>query len=1208
LLEYTTASDGNTVNPNQLVPENEHDKQLDDVALTPNEVHPKGYKTLKHPDGQEVSNIDLRDNRQAYFNEYDDVATKHLVGDHHNEQSIVKLPKCQNDYSQIVIADNKRNSEDVTDKLLGANVTTIYLAGYDDQIFNLMYDIKKQGLGYELLVYFYIFTHNKYRNIGYLYTNKKILHDNILKYTHYFCLNYSNSGNSCLESLGLFNSEVTIVPEFNEQSLINVDSKGSIVSDKVNTESEYNSFNTIHSTISDPEEHYPVKQISGSYEFLLPKQNDINLKDIYIDLLKPKHQHSNENEVREDTNDINNAKRAVEALNANDVTKSDPKLYQQGLDYLEAIPSETLNIDTTAKKQVDAHILIDPLHVDKDFTNNDGNYVFVEIPDQNTNQEYNVVSDLSDINLSESNKTDSVLQLIPCEGQEHMHVINASNNHNSQSEITLSGNEGNMEFQNMILPELPVILDTVPNDNLLEISDKVTECRNTFENSIILNEANQAKDDKNVNGGNINLVPSNEVTEINLNLENTNALNATNKNIILNNVLNNGAMTPQINEIEIVENTVGVETNVIDDQVPNDKKNNIITEKTPHGHSINDVTLFTPSKLLAQPPGSSKSILIPHENIHQIIPDLNPFVKLEKAPMNYKEPELDRYFKFINPNIITNTLPLIAQISDLNTIPKANLKSEFSCNNVDNSVITDCYNFSTIGMDIKKVPQSQMHHYHYGFDDFSKPCNHINERILNNKQHYHALPSSYSQYSNIPNRNQQKLEYEDQKHNFNVPCNWPCNILKTPGGIDPLKNQYTRNVFTSFSNNKNIIKYVEPDASRKSENILDLPKSNQNNIYFHNALEEISQIKDMNFLNAIQGQNKTDQSQIVTNMPGKDSIVKYIHPDKYNAIVYPTVPVSYAYFSDKLYQPIDETKYSNTYYMPDSCAYKNLLSLDGQVKPTINTPPISIISTGDTTLVNNNVPRDHKHIDGELFPIYNSHLIQAKIPITCTLSMPKSQNYNTYLSNLGEIKGKMFPFTSTLTPFASEKYISNEGLYKNLLTIRPEFVYDSKYQVINNIPGRKGHLILPIKIENVTAYNVSETKNRNEPIIKYVQYIPPRQTTVLPPNFNSLPSLYYLSLFNNNPSTKNRCNSFLSNFRSPLYQRSYAQHGKLSDLTVSEKNSKIERLTEDLHETEFPYNDNYNVGNSNPILLQTMYKPLYAKVLYPLPISTVPIM
>ncbi|CAH0730849.1 unnamed protein product, partial [Brenthis ino] len=147
------------------------------------------------------------------------------------------------------------NSIDTTYPRENNQNVIIYLAGYDDEIFKLKNDIVKHGAGNEILVHFFLYNDQNYYHLGNIYTDLKVLEDNVAKYTHYFCLDKISLEKAWyLDNAGYLQRRLTN----NNDNIIKI-----VKEVDNNTE----------------------KPIS-SYELVFPKKKELPIKDIFVNMYK----------------------------------------------------------------------------------------------------------------------------------------------------------------------------------------------------------------------------------------------------------------------------------------------------------------------------------------------------------------------------------------------------------------------------------------------------------------------------------------------------------------------------------------------------------------------------------------------------------------------------------------------------------------------------------------------------------------------------------------------------------------------------------------------------------------------------------------------------------------------------------------------------------------------------------------------------------
>ncbi|XP_064076128.1 uncharacterized protein LOC135194514 [Vanessa tameamea] len=151
-----------------------------DTVISEHENEPT-YKTSVAFNYKNRKDTDIdNDKRFAYNTDNFDDDTNILAK---NETNIVNNDQAE---SETVFNEHidKTNEQEITN----SNVTTIYLAGYDDEIIKLKLDIEEKGEGTELLICFYLCKDLHYNDLGCVYTDIKNLQDVSWKYSHIFCV------------------------------------------------------------------------------------------------------------------------------------------------------------------------------------------------------------------------------------------------------------------------------------------------------------------------------------------------------------------------------------------------------------------------------------------------------------------------------------------------------------------------------------------------------------------------------------------------------------------------------------------------------------------------------------------------------------------------------------------------------------------------------------------------------------------------------------------------------------------------------------------------------------------------------------------------------------------------------------------------------------------------------------------------------------
>ncbi|XP_050359942.1 mucin-17-like [Nymphalis io] len=185
------------------------------------------------------------------------------------------------DDSETVFNKNKEKRRDEKESAnMNTNFTTIYLAGYDDEIFQIKQELQNKDTSKELLICFYLCNDLHYNDLGCLYTDISILQDVLWKYTHYFCVD-----NQFLKPTWCLDDIITTYNFPNRKESIDDNALQTKNIKKEVSEAEQDK--KVQDTTSNNLNHFNCKpfNISKYYPKIInPNENDLNGSD--IDLLK----------------------------------------------------------------------------------------------------------------------------------------------------------------------------------------------------------------------------------------------------------------------------------------------------------------------------------------------------------------------------------------------------------------------------------------------------------------------------------------------------------------------------------------------------------------------------------------------------------------------------------------------------------------------------------------------------------------------------------------------------------------------------------------------------------------------------------------------------------------------------------------------------------------------------------------------------------
>lgn len=947
-----------------------------------------------------------------------------------------------------------RNKDVIKSKWDYTDITTIYLAGFDDQIFKLMYDIQKHGAGTELLVYFYIYSNNKYCNIGYFYTNRNVLRHCIANYSHYFCLD-NNSGTSCLESLGIFKPNeilnIPMDPQINSQKIVKynlMNNTGTAQTKEGNSEPISNEFYKLDTTTNGSKEYYPVKQSSDAYEFILPREDDMSSKDIYINLLKTENPKTDKNLVLE--NDNLNIKHD-NVVNLSEAGRSDTKTNRQETHFFSETPSD-LNNDTSTKTSDELYNSEDIF----DITSNNVSTVY-EAVSQGISHVQNVIEFLPSSNLSDKKDPEMLVQPSSYKGQEYNKLISNTNMlvteenifNNPQNNNVSSPGQNSIDTQNSTLNDTDFLLY---NNSIVKFNTVAPGIENT--NNFIytsnvpehilekLNVINDTADSRFPKDENIILtgIPINRAKEFTTSNENLN-------------ILNNGITT------DIVPNTVkeitnqGYEMHKEQNNISRSSKadsplledNNIIVTVNvePHIDNSDDSTKFTSVKAThVQKTNPEKDSMM--DGMAPVSPDID---LINQKSINFEDagsldyayvnnsvpPDCSNVTKSDEMNI--ETIPLKTDIvseSPSETIVKVTKPNDDSVSKPDTNVEMVTQNF------VKKQPFKNVHF-----------------QLINTNKYPHINPWRNLQLEDIINQNQPMFGHVNQNKKLNIPAYWPQNIIqKTLKGIH--------------------------DHKRLDGNI-------------HDAnLHKKSYIQNTNF-QTITGSPKYAVTLNSLKAPSNSkNIEKYLKPianqiSEHFAIG-KSLPINYHTALGK--------QNVNALFIPDSCMYKNILTLENNVSPKIPTvnSPISNDSIYKEGLLRDNVFVNIKD------NVSTKQILNGQ---------PISKNYNVYLTNLPHTRDSLLKNMYTdIKSNSNKEETSNEiplkiiPISRSMNVLYPGLRNNDKfYQNINDALKKAGTRTSAIDA-NAVAWSEKGHMPRGESVLesinKDVDYNSPVQQTLKP--------------------------------------------------------------------------------------------------------------
>lgn len=1040
----------------EKVIDSDHNFHTKDNAVN----HKSLAKEINHHPTENVAKVSPIEYDRAYLNEVDvNLNKKHghfrnnYVNHGNGYRNVVNNPGVQiypisyakNNLNEKYIpssTEEVRNKDVIKSKWDYTDIITIYLAGFDDQIFKLMYDIQKHGAGTELLVYFYIYSNNKYCNIGYFYTNRNVLRHCIANYSHYFCLDI-NSDTSCLESLGIFKpNEISNTPmdsQINSQKIVQynlMNNTGTAQTIEGNSEPISNDFYKLDTTTNGSKEYYPVKQSSDAYEFILPRENDRSPKDIYINLLKTENPKTDKNLVLE--NDNLNIKHD-NVVNLSEAGRSDTKTNRQETHYFSETPSD-LNNDTSIKTPDELYNSEDI----SDITSNNVSTVY-EAASQGINHGQNVIEFLPSSNLSDKKDPEMLVQLSSYKGQEYNKLISNTNMleteeniyNDSQNNIVSNPGQDSIDTKNSMLNDTDLLLY---NNSIVKFNENTNNfiyTSNVPEHK--LNVINDTADSRFPNDENITLtgIPINGAEEFRTSNENLNILNDGITTDIVPNTVKE--ITNQGYEMDKEQNNISRSSRV-DSPILEDNNIIVTVDVEPHIDNSDDATKLTSVKAThVQKPNPEKDSMM--DSMTPVIPNLinQKSINFEDAGSldyayvnNSVPPDCSYVTKSDEMNI--ETIPLKTDIvseSPSETIVKVTKPNDDSVSKPDTNVEMVTQNF------VKKQPFQNVHF-----------------QLINTNKYPHINPWRNLQLEDIINQNQPMFGHVNQNKKLNIPAYWPQNIIqKTLKGIHDHnrldgnihdanlhKKSYTQN--TNFqtitgspkyavtlnslkapSNSKNIEKYLKPIANQISEHFA-IGKSLP--INYHTAL-------------------------------GKQNV--------------------------------------NALFIPDSCMYKNILTLENNVSPKIPTVNSPILND---SIYKEGLLRDNIFVN--IKDISTKQILNG---------LPISKNYDVYLTNLPHTRESLLKNIYTDTKSNSNKEdTSNEfplkiipiPISRNILY--PGLRYDYKfYQNINDALKRAGTRTSTIDADAV-AWSEKGHMPRGESVLesinKDVDYSSPIHQTLKP--------------------------------------------------------------------------------------------------------------
>lgn len=1027
-----------------------------------NAVNHKSFaKEINHHPTENVAKVSPIEYDRAYLNEVDvNLNKKHghfrnnYVNHGNGYRNVVNNPGVQiypisyakNNFNEKYIpssTEEVRNKDVNKSKWDYTDITTIYLAGFDDQIFKLMYDIQKYGEGTELLVYFYIYSNNKYCNIGYFYTNRNVLRHCIANYSHYFCLD-NNSGTSCLESLGIFKpneiSNIPMDPQINSQKIVKyklMNNTGTTQTKEGNNEPISNDFYKLDTTMNGSKEYYPVKQSSDAYEFILPREDDMSSKDIYINLLKTKTPKTNKSLVLE--NDNLNIKHD-NVVNLSDAGRFDTKTNRQETHFFSETPSD-LNNDTSTKTPDEFYNSEDI----SDITSNSVSTVY-EAASQGINHGRNVIEFSPSSNLSDEKDPEMLVQPSSYKGQEYNKLISNTKMlvtkeniyNNPQNNIISSPGHRSIDIQNSMLNDTNLLLN---NNSIVKFNVFAPGIENT--NSFVytsnipdilekLNVINDTVDSRFSNDENVILtgIPINRTEEFRTFNENLN---------ILNNEIT----------IEIVPNTV---KEIINQGYEMDKEQNNISRSSKVDSPIlednniivtvdnsDDATKLTPVKAThVQKTNPEKGSMM--EGMAPAIPDID---LINQKSINFEDGgSLD--YAYINNSVppeysnVTKSDEMNIQIIPL----KTDIVSESPSETFVKSTKPTDVSILKLDTNVEEVPQNFL---------MKQPLNNVHFQLFNTNQYPHINLWRNSQFKGINNQNQPIFGHLHHNKKLNIPTHWPVNILQ----------KIQKGIY---------------DHNRLDGNIHDANLHYQGNIQNKNFQTTTDSPKYAVALNSLKAPS--------------NNMVKYLdttpHENLQNFVI--GLPNNYQTALGK--------QIVNAFHIPDSCTYKNMLTLENNAN--------SKITTIDPTISNDSIYKDGVVRDNKYF-----HLIDNFATKQILNGLPISKKYDVYLTNLPHTRESLLKNIYTDTKSSSTKEDTSKEIPLKIMPIPisrnilyPGLKYNDKlYQNINDALKRGGTRTSAIDA-NAAVWPVKGHKPRGESvlesIIKYVDCNSPIHHTLKP--------------------------------------------------------------------------------------------------------------
>lgn len=1064
--ERKPTTDKLSVDQNSIekVIDSDHNFHTKDNAVN----HKSLAKEINHHPTENVAKVSPIEYDRAYLNEVDvNLNKKHghfrnnYVNYDNGYRNVVNNPGVQiypisftkNNLNEKYISSSTeefRNKDAIKSKWDYTDITTIYLAGFDDQIFKLMYDIQKYGAGTELLVYFYIYSNNKYCSIGYFYTNRNVLRHCIANYSHYFCLD-NNSGTSCLESLGIFEpneiSNIPMDPQINSQKIVKyslMNKTGTAQTIEGNSEPISNDFYKLDTTTNGSKEYYPVKQSSDAYEFILPREDDMSSKDIYINLLKTENPKTDKNLVLE--NDNLNIKHD-NVVNLSEAGRSDTKTNRQETHYFSETPSD-LNNDTSIKTPDELYNSEDI----SDITSNNVSTVY-EAASQGISHVQNVIEFLPSSNLSDKKDPEMLVQPSSYKGQEYNKLISNTNMlvteenifNNPQNNNVSSPGQNSIDTQNSTLNDTDFLLY---NNSIVKFNTVAPGIENT--NNFIytsnvpehilekLNVINDTADSRFPKDENIILtgIPINRAKEFTTSNENLNILN----NGITTDIVPNTVkeITNQGYEMHKEQNNIS-RSSKVDSPLLEDNNIIVTVNVEPHIDNSDDSTKFTSVKAThVQKTNPEKDSMM--DGMAPVIPDID---LINQKSINFEDAgSLD--YAYVN-NSVPPECSNVTKSDEINieTIPwKTDIVSESPSEAIVKVNKPNDDSVSKLDTDVEMVPQNFV-----GEQQFNNVhCQLFN---TNQNQYPHINPWRNSQFKGIVNQNQPMFGHLHQNKKLNIPTHWPPNIL---------------------------------------QNI-------QTGIYDHNRLD--GNIHDANLHHQSYIQNTNFQS--TTGFPKYAVALNSQKAPSNNKVKYlETTPnknlQNFVIGLQNNYQTVLGKQIVNAFHIPDSCTFKNILTLENNAIPKI--------TTIESTYSNDSIYKDGVIRDNKYFHPIDSFA-------TKQILNGLSEKYDVYLTNLPHTRESLLKNIYTDTKSSSTKEDTSKEIPLKFIPVPisrnifyPGLRYNDKlYQNINNALKRGGTRTSAIDA-NAAVWPEKGHKPRGESvlesIIKYVDCNSPIHHTLKP--------------------------------------------------------------------------------------------------------------